>query len=269
MELTYENAETVSPGDKKQNWQTAFGLQAVDNLKPSEYAVKLSEEHISGKMSIYQVEDTIERYYKQKGSFDAKNRQNEADIVSARIVKILGNKSFSLNENSLKNIHKILFKDFKNYNPGKYRKMDIIKAEWVLDNDTVQYAHFENIEDEIALILNKEEQVKKIDINHILNFISKIWQVHPFLEGNTRTVAIFAIQYLRNLGYKIDNSSFEKHAKFFRNALVRSNYRNAVLNINRENAFLINFFENVLQGKEHKLQNRELHIHWKFPSGEG
>ncbi|MDR3000406.1 MAG: Fic family protein [Fibromonadaceae bacterium] len=261
MPITYENAETVCPADKKRNWQTAFGLQAVDDLKPSEYAVKLSKEHIAGNMSIYQVEDTIERYYKQK-EVDTKNRQNEADIVSARIVKILSNKSFSLNENSLKNIHKILFKNFKNYNPGMYRKIDIIKAEWVLDNDTVQYAHFENIEDEIALILNKEEQAKKIDINHILNFISKIWLVHPFLEGNTRTVAVFAIQYLRNLGYKIDNSSFEKHAKFFRNALVRSNYRNAVLNINRENNFLMKFFENILQGKKHKLQSRELHIHW-------
>jgi len=191
MELSYENAETASPVDKKQNWLTAFGLQAVDNLKPSEYAVELSKEHISGKMSIYQVENTIEKYYKQKGNFDAKSRQNEADIVSARIVKILSNKSFSLNENSLKNIHKILFKNFKDYNPGKYRKIDIIKAEWVLDSDTVQYAHFENIEDEIALILNKEEQAKKIDIAHISNFISKIWLVHPFLEGNTRAVAVF------------------------------------------------------------------------------
>jgi fido (protein-threonine AMPylation protein) len=264
MELNYENAETASPGDKKQNWLTAFGLQAVDNLKPSEYAVKLSEEHIAGKMDIYQVEDTIEKYYKQKGNdFDAKSRQNEADIVSARIVKILSNKSFSLNENSLKNIHKILFKGFKNCQPGKYRKTDIIKAEWVLDNDTLQYAHFENIEDEIALILNKEEQTKEIKINHIVDFISEMWQIHPFLEGNTRTVAVFAIQYLRNLGYKVDNSPFENNAKFFRNALVRSNYRNAVLNINRENKFLIKFFENILHGKNHRLQNRELHIHWK------
>ncbi len=132
-----------------------------------------------------------------------------------------------------------------------------------MDSDTVQYAHFENIEDEIALILNKEEQAKEIKINHITDFISKIWQIHPFLEGNTRTVAIFAIQYLRNLGYKVDNSPFENNAKFFRNALVRSNYRNAVLNISKENKFLIKFFENIMHGKNHKLQNRELHIHWK------
>ena len=262
MELTYENAETASPADKKLNWLAAFGLQAVDNLKPSEYAVKLSEKHIAGKMSIYQVENTIEKYYNGK-NFDTKSRQNEADIVSARIVKILSNKTFSLSENSLKNIHKTLFKGFKNCEPGKYRKMDIVKAEWVLDSDTVQYAHFEDIEDEIALILNKEEQAKDIEINHILNFISKIWQIHPFLEGNTRTTAVFAIKYLRNLGYKVDNSPFEKNAKFFRNALVRSNYRNAVLNINRENKFLVKFFENILQGKNHKLQNRELHIHWR------
>jgi len=262
MELTYENAETASPADKKRNWLAAFGLQAVDNLKPSEYAVKLSEKHIAGKMSIYQVENTIEKYYNGK-NFDSKSRQNEADIVSARIVKILSNRAFSLNENSLKNIHKTLFKGFKNCEPGKYRKMDIVKAEWVLDSDTVQYAHFEDIEDEIALILNKEERTKDIDINHILNFISKIWQIHPFLEGNTRTTAVFAIKYLRNLGYKVNNSPFEKNAKFFRNALVRSNYRNAVLNVNRENKFLVKFFENILHGKKHKLQNRELHIHWR------
>jgi len=265
MEITYENAETASPSDRKQNWLAAFGLQAVDNLKPSDYVVKLSEEHIADKMSIYQVENTIEEYYRQKeNNSDTKNRQNEADIVSARIVKILSNKSFSLNENTLKNIHKILFKDFTNCDPGKYRKVDIIKPEWVLDNDTVQYAHFENIEDEIALSLNKEELVKDIEISHIADFISRIWQTHPFLEGNTRTIAVFAIQYLRNLGYNIDNSYFENNAKFFRNAFVRANYRNAVLGITKENKFLLRFFENILQSKNHKLQNRELHIHWKF-----
>jgi fido (protein-threonine AMPylation protein) len=263
MELSYENAEIASTAYKKRNWLAAFGLQAVDNLKPSEYAVKLAEEHIAGKMSIYQVENAIEEYYKKDNNFDAKSRQNEADIVSARIVKILSNNSFSLSENSLKNIHKILFKSFKNCEPGKYRKTDIVKAEWVLDKDTVQYAHFEDIEDEVALILNKEEQAKDIEINHISDFISKIWQIHPFLEGNTRTTAVFAIKYLRNLGYKVDNSPFDKNAKFFRNALVRSNYRNAVLNVGKENKFLIKFFENILCGKNHKLRNRELHIHWK------
>ena len=264
MELTYESAETDNPREKKQNWRTAFGLQDVDNLKPSEYAVRLSEEHVAGKMDIYQVENTIEEYYRQKeNNFTVKDRQGEADIVSARIVKILSNKSFSLNENTLKNIHKILFKNFKNCEPGKYRKADIIKAEWVLDSDTVQYAHFENIEDEIALILNNEEQANDVEISHVSNFISKIWQIHPFFEGNTRTTAVFAIKYLRNLGYSIDNSPFENNAKFFRNALVRANYRNVVLGVNRENKFLLRFFENILLGKNNNLQNRELHILWK------
>ena len=268
-DATYESAETNSREERRKNWFVAFGLQDVDDLKPSDYAVKLANAHISGEMSINEVEETIRNYYTQKENAQkVKERQDESDIVSSRIVRILDNNSFSNNENSLKNIHKILFKGFDNYCHGKYRQCDIIKAEWVLDNDTVQYCHFENIEDDVALAFNKEEHFNYIETDekqtviHIADFISNLWQIHPFLEGNTRTTAVFAIKYLRHLGYDIDNTPFEKNAKYFRGALVRANYKNNVLKVNKDISFINMFFENILLGKNNNLQNRTLHIHW-------
>ncbi len=63
-------------------------------------------------------------------------------------------------------------------------------------------------------------------ITHLTRFVSGIWQTHPFREGNTRTTAVFTIKYLQSIGFKADNQLFEQHSWYFRNALVRANYKN-------------------------------------------
>lgn len=54
-------------------------------------------------------------------------------------------------------------------------------------------------------------------------FISRLWQIHIFGEGNTRTTAVFFIKYLRTLGFSAANDIFVENARYFRNALVRAN----------------------------------------------
>ena len=63
-------------------------------------------------------------------------------------------------------------------------------------------------------------------VEHIVQFVAKLWQIHPFREGNTRTTAVFAILYLRSLGFAVMNDLFANHSWYFRNALVRANYQN-------------------------------------------
>ena len=99
-------------------------------------------------------------------------------------------------------------------------------------------------------------------IEHIAKFISGIWQIHAFREGNTRTTAIFTIQYLRSLGYKVNNEMFAKHSWYFRNALVRANYRNILKDIDYSPIYLVRFFRNLLLGENWVLKNRCLHIHF-------
>ena len=88
-----------------------------------------------------------------------------------------------------------------------------------------------------------------------------MWQIHAFGEGNTRTTAVFTIQYLRSLGFDVDNDQFAKHSWYFRNALVRANYHNIAKGIDYSPIYLERFFRNLLLGEQWDLRNRYLHIH--------
>lgn len=100
-------------------------------------------------------------------------------------------------------------------------------------------------------------------IEHLARFISGLWQIHPFPEGNTRTTAVFSIKYLRSLGYKAENGMFKAHSWYFRNALVRANYRNVAKGIEPTIEFLVFFLRNLLLGENNELKNRYLHIRWQ------
>lgn len=109
-------------------------------------------------------------------------------------------------------------------------------------------------------------------IEHLARFVAGLWQIHPFGEGNTRTTPVFTIKYLRYLGFSVNNDLFELHSWYFRNALVRANYRNVVKGVEREPIFLIRFFRNLILGEENILKNRYMMINppeeWKMPESE-
>jgi fido (protein-threonine AMPylation protein) len=269
-DITYTPAEVADRQQRYKNWRTAIGLQEVDNLKPSPYLTSLAEEHIEGKKTIAEIETLINAYYKDgEGRNLAKeNRFDEADIVATRITKLLDTKTFTLATSSLKSIHKKLFSGFKEYAPGVYRNYNIIKEEWVLDGDTVQYGDYDILEEDIRETIKAEQnfsysELKDADlIKHITGFVSDIWVLHAFLEGNTRTTAIFIIKYLRSIGFDVDNRPFEENSRYFRNALVRANYWNGVRKIDKNTLFIERFFENLLTGSAHVLKNRELSVLW-------
>jgi len=92
-------------------------------------------------------------------------------------------------------------------------------------------------------------------------FVSELWRIHPFAEGNTRTTAVFAIKYLRMLGFDVDNSIFEAHSRFFRDALVRANYANIRKGIYEDRDPLDDFFSDLMLGTRHDFHSRNLHIY--------
>lgn len=147
---------------------------------------------------------------------------------------------------------------------GKTRDYDITKREWVLLGDTVIYASCYRLAETLAYDFRREKEFSyaraTMDdvISHICQFISGLWQIHPFGEGNTRTTAVFAIKYLRTLGFAVDNEVFADNSYYFRNALVRANYTNLPKGIEETNEYLEPFFRNLLFGERNKLQNRYL-----------
>lgn len=262
----YKKLGEPSKKEKSEIWETAIGLQQVDGLKPSKYLIDTAKLHIEGDITFEDVKNQISSYYKEKpANTDDKKKELEADIVSARIAEILSENAFSLGFVELLSIHKRLFEGLFDF-AGTVRTYNIEKEEWVLNGKSVTYGDFRNIQAYIEYDLQEEKKFSYKDLskqeilNHIANFASRLWQIHAFGEGNTRTVAVFLIKYLRMLGFDIDNTLFAENSWYFRNSLVRANYADYQNNIHATNEFLIKFLENLLFDGKNILKNRYMHI---------
>ena len=249
---------------KRLQWDAAIGLQEVDSLKPSKYLKKLSEENVNGEKTIYEVEHELKEYYIEKEKInDINHNELECDLVSTRIVQLLEDEKFKLSVDFLRYIHGYLFKDIYDF-AGQFRKIDFSKHELILNNDSALYGDCKTLKEslEYDISLERVKNYKEMNIveviNNITDFSSRIWQTHPFREGNTRTTAIFIIKYLISLGYQVDNTLFKDKSVYFRNALVRSNYFNNEKNVRDDNSYLIKFYENLLLGKNNNLQSKDL-----------
>lgn len=255
-----------SQKESAENWKTAIGLQAVDGLQPSAYLIDVAKRNIEGEISLDETRKLIDSYYQSKTVRTPKDEdEEEADKVSANIAKILASKTFAFNTNGYVSLHRRIFEGvFKH--AGEIRQYDISKKEWVLEGDSVNYLNWEDLRRALDWDIEQEKNFSykgltdDEKIEHIAKFISGIWQIHAFREGNTRTTAIFTIQYLRSLGYKVNNEMFAKHSWYFRNALVRANYRNIQKGIDYSPIYLVRFFRNLLLKDSWVLKNRYLHI---------
>lgn len=252
--------------ESAENWKTAIGLQAVDGLQPSAYLIDVAKRNIEGEISLDETRKLIDSYYQSKTVRTPKDEdEEEADKVSANIAKILASKTFAFNTNGYVSLHRRIFEGvFKH--AGEIRQYDISKKEWVLEGDSVNYLNWEDLRRALDWDIEQEKNFSykgltdDEKIEHIAKFISGIWQIHAFREGNTRTTAIFTIQYLRSLGYEVNNEMFAKHSWYFRNALVRANYRNIQKGIDYSPIYLVRFFRNLLLKDSWVLKNRYLHI---------
>ena len=264
---TYIRQGEPSQREKAGYWQAAIGLQAVDGLKVSSYLQNTACRHIEGDITIDEACELVNQYYITKTAHDANDEdKEEADRVSANIVKVLSSPTFDFSTGGYQSVHRRVFKGVMKH-AGELRKYDITKKEWVLEGDTVLYLNWEDLRRAIDYDLEQERAYsykgKSQDemISHLTKFVSGLWQIHAFGEGNTRTTAVFTIQYLRSLGFDVNNDLFAKHSWYFRNALVRANYHNIAKGIDYTPIYLERFFRNLLLGEQWDLRNRYLHIH--------
>ena len=247
-------------------WRVAIGLQAVDGLKTSEYLHQTARRNIEGEITIDEARELLKQYYVSKTTHNEEEAdKEEADRVSGNIAKLLQTDAFTYSVAGLAAIHRAIFEGvFKH--AGHFRDYDISKKEWVLQWDSVLYGRWQDLKMTIEYDLEQERQFdytgldKGQIIEHLARFVAGLWQIHPFAEGNTRTTAVFTIKYLRYLGFSVNNDLFERHSWYFRNALVRANYRNVVKGVEREPLFLIRFFRNLLLGENNELKNRYMII---------
>ena len=255
--------------DKGYAWHTAIGLQAVDGLKPSKYLIDTAIKNIEGDISIDEAQELLNTYYEENPKVDIEDRTEEADKVAVRIAKVLSEKAFSFTPNEYISIHKKLFTGIYGH-AGKLRDYNITKREWVLNGATVLYGSASELRATLDYDFSEEKKFsyKKLNmeeiIHHLAIFISKLWQIHVFGEGNTRTTAVFFIKYLRALGFDVTNDIFAENAWYFRNALVRANYNDLKNGIHETTEYLELFLRNLLLDEKNELHNRSMHVSGMF-----
>ena len=245
-------------------WQAGIGLQAVDGLEPSPYLITTARSSIEGEITLDEAQRLVNSYY-QQNSQRGLDRTEEADKVATRVAQVLSEDGFVFSAGQYLAIHRRLFAGIYPQ-AGKVRTYNISKKEWVLGGDTVTYGNAADLMAtlEYDLALERTFSYRGLNtteiIGHLASFVARLWQIHLFDEGNTRTTAVFFIKYLRTLGFTVDNTLFSKHAWYFRNAMVRANYENLTAGIHETNEYLVKFLRNLLLGEENELKNRHLHI---------
>ena len=266
-----EYIKQTEPGkrDKGYAWHTAIGLQAVDGLKPSKYLIDTAIKNIEGDISIDEAQELLNTYYEENPKVDTGDRTEEADKVAVRIAKILSEKAFSFTPNEYISIHKKLFTGIYGH-AGKLRDYNITKREWVLNGATVLYGSASELRATLDYDFSEEKKFsyKNLSmeeiIHHLATFVSRLWQIHVFGEGNTRTTAVFFIKYLRMLGFDATNDIFAENAWYFRNALVRANYNDLRNGVHETTEYLELFLRNLLLDEKNELHNRSMHISGMF-----
>lgn len=271
-ELDFEQYIRNTEPEKKEKsyvWSTAIGLQQVDGLTPSKYLFDTAKRNIDGEITFDEAKSLIDTYYESKTerTENSEERTEEADKVASRIAQILSEKSFNFSPSHLIAIHGRLFEGIFKF-AGKLRDYDISKREWVLDGDTVMYGAAFELKAALEYDFEQERNfsyknlTREEIVRHITFFVSRLWQIHAFGEGNTRTTAVFTIKYLRSLGFNVNNDIFAENSWYFRNAIVRANYTNLQKGIQENQEFLEKFFRNLLLGEQNELRNRYCHIRY-------
>lgn len=251
--------------EKSYAWDTAIGLQAVDGLSPSGYLKKTAAKNIKGEITLKEAYQLIESYYQEKPYHTETERTEEADKVSVRIASLLTEKAFSFTPKEYVAIHRKLFTGIYPH-AGQLRDYNITKKEWVLDGDSVIYGSATELEATLDYDFSQERAFSYRNlptnamIKHLAEFVARLWQIHIFCEGNTRTTAVFFIKYLHTLGFDVTNDIFAENAWYFRNAIVRANYNNYQKGVFATTEYLELFLRNLLLEETNPLKNRDLHI---------
>ncbi|MBR3317669.1 MAG: Fic family protein [Atopobiaceae bacterium] len=257
----FRKSESTDSSYKRALWDAAFGLQAVDDLEPSPYARRLAEENASGRISLDQVGKDLNAYYKQERSLSGEQtRAEEADKVSHHIVEVLEDGSFALDPHMLNTIHAHLFRGIDDalYLPGEFKAEQLVKCERILNGDSVLYGPPSLYARSLDMLFMREidhayagyadgAALSWADAETLARFVANVWMVHPFREGNTRTVAVFLALYLRSMGFDVASEPFARHASFFRDALVRATYQNRPIGVALDTSHLALFLSKLVE----------------------
>lgn len=148
-----------------------------------------------------------------------------ADITTLAMLAIYNQRYEKFDTKTLSDIHFSIFGHIYDW-AGEFRTIQIVKYEDVLGGDSVRYASPKEIKKQLNIAMKEISNLKRNNKNdkdivfRLVRVIASIWQVHPFREGNTRSVIIFAVLFAKSLGLEVNLELFKTHSAYVRNALV-------------------------------------------------
>ncbi len=164
-----------------------------------------------------------------KNLLNIKNEEDldlaEAELSRANMMILYDSGFDDFSVNGISNIHKKLFEDVYDW-AGKFRVINIQKREEILGGKSVWYSDCDSIESDLDNLCRNIEKIdwknlsKKDFVYNVVDCFSSIWQVHPFREGNTRTVTMLIAFFVESKGYYFDHDLISRSSGYFRNALV-------------------------------------------------
>lgn len=149
----------------------------------------------------------------------------EADITNLAMTSIYNRQYEKYNTDTLKDIHWTIFGQIYDW-AGEFRTIQMIKPEDVLGGDTVRYAYHKEIKKQLTASMNEIAKLKRNGQNdkdvvfRLVRIIAQIWHTHPFREGNTRSVIVFAVLFAKSLGFEVDHELFRAHSVYVCGAFV-------------------------------------------------
>lgn len=122
-------------------------------------------------------------------------------------------------------IHRFLFDDIYDW-AGEYRVINIQKAERLLGGRSVWYSNAESIEDDLNKVFAEIHEYpwnrcsRRVFVDGLVRFFPRIWRIHPFREGNTRTVVMLMTLFVEAHGYYFDKELLAASAGYVRDSFV-------------------------------------------------
>lgn len=151
----------------------------------------------------------------------------ESDITYIKFANIEEVADGTFDVAFLKKLHKYIFEDIYDW-AGQIRTIEMVKGERVLGGDTVRYSYPDNIESECTAVLKEIHFVNWKDLSvaeaaeRFAKLVAKLWQIHPFREGNTRTIITFATLFAGSHGFSMNKLLLRDHAAYVRDAFVKA-----------------------------------------------
>lgn len=165
-----------------------------------------------------------------KNKFDERDedrfRQIEADYTGLRIRELMDSPiSGPYDVRHLCRLHQYIFQDIFEW-AGHTRTINMEKAEKVLGGLSVEYSDVVDIEKHLNAALARLNATNWLTLNtdqkahKFSQCMAEIWKVHPFREGNTRTIVTFCCDFADHYDFSLNRDLFSKNSVYVRTALV-------------------------------------------------